>query len=266
MSMDPGQRKAQTQALFDAVSATYDAGPGCFAYFGRRLVDAAGVAPGQRILDVASGRGAVLFPSAERAGKAGEALGVDLSKEMVRIANEEAARRGLSARCTVQDAEQLDFPNASFDRVLCGFGLMFFPDQDRALNEFKRVLKPGGRLGVSTWRVSQAEEVSRIVAELGLGSGNPPGWITEPEVLERLLTRNGFTGIRVNVDSHSFRYADLEEYWQQAMGTGLRRVMATLDEGTKRRVRDALAERLEPHRRPDGFYLEATALIAVAGR
>ena len=64
---------------------------------------------------------------------------------MVRATNEEAERRGLGIPVRVMDAEQLDFPDAEFDRVLCGFGVMFFPHLDQALAEFRRVLKPGGR-------------------------------------------------------------------------------------------------------------------------
>jgi hypothetical protein len=68
------------------------------------------------------------------------------------------------------------------------------------------------------------------------------------------------------VDSKRFRYAGADEYWQQAMGTGLRGLLASLDEDTKRRVREAFDKRIEPHRRADGLHLEATALIAVACR
>ena len=176
---DNANRKAQTKNLFNAVAPTYDEGPGCFAHFGRRLVDLVGVEPGQRVLDVASGRGAVLFPAAERVSAKGEAIGVDLSDEMAKATNEEAASRSLVARVSVGDAEELDFADASFDRVLCGFGVMFFPDQDRALRQMHRVLKPSGRLGVSTWQVHQAAEISVVLSQLGLRIGSaPPGWIT----------------------------------------------------------------------------------------
>src|SRR5580700_5807231 len=147
--------KGQIKTVFNKVAAEYDAGPGCFAHFGRRLVAFADIEPGQRLLDVASGRGAVLFPSVERVGPTGDVVGIDFADEMVRAANEEGARRGLTARVRVMDAEHLEFPNATFDRVLCGFGIMFFPNQHRALAEFRRVLKPSGRLAVSTWRISQ---------------------------------------------------------------------------------------------------------------
>jgi ubiquinone/menaquinone biosynthesis C-methylase UbiE len=260
----PAGPKDQIKIQFNAVAADYDSGPGCFAHFGRRLAEAATIAPGQRVLDVASGRGAVLFPAAEKAGPSGEVVGIDLSDAMARTTNEEAARRGLAARVRVMDAEHLDFPSESFDRVLCGFGIMFFPDQVGALAEFRRVLRPGGRLGLSTWRVSQTSELEPILAGLGAKPPRPPGWITEPEALSQLLTRAGFANVRVAADSHSFRYATIDEYWQQARGTGMRRVLDTLDPAQAERVRAALAKRVA--QRADGFSTSSTALLALAER
>src|SRR6188768_1235012 len=113
MAESPETRKAQVASLFGGLAPEYDAG-GNFAHFGRRLVEIVGVEPGHRVLDVASGRGAVLFPAAERVGAAGEAVGVDLAEGMVRAANEEAERRGLGTLVRVMDAERLDFPDATF--------------------------------------------------------------------------------------------------------------------------------------------------------
>src|SRR5262245_66423171 len=106
-------RKAIAKTVFNTVAADYDFGPGCFAHFGRQLAAAAGIQPGQRVLDIASGRGAVLFPCAEHGG---DVVGVDLAEEMARATNEEAARRGIPARVQVMDAENLEFADASFDR------------------------------------------------------------------------------------------------------------------------------------------------------
>ena len=68
MSNDQEARKAQTITLFNALSSDYDSGAACFAHFGRRLVDVADINAGARVLDIATGRGAVLFPAAERVG------------------------------------------------------------------------------------------------------------------------------------------------------------------------------------------------------
>src|ERR1700694_1372197 len=149
--------------VFDRLAPEYDAvGPHCFAYFGRRLVEEVGITAGQHVLDVASGRGAVLFAATEKVGPTGSVVGIDLAEGMVRATNAEAGQRGLGAPVRVMDAERLDFPDAAFSRVLCGFGVMFFPHLDQALSEFRRVLEPGGRLGVSTWQVSQAGDVRLV--------------------------------------------------------------------------------------------------------
>src|SRR5689334_2194629 len=110
MSDDALTRKAQTVALFSSLATGFDSG-GVFAHFGRRLVEVLGVEPGQRVLDVATGRGAVLFPAAARVGSSGSAVGIDLADGMVRVANDEAERRRSTARARVMDAERLDFPD-----------------------------------------------------------------------------------------------------------------------------------------------------------
>jgi ubiquinone/menaquinone biosynthesis C-methylase UbiE len=89
MSIDPNDRKAQTRMQFNAIAADYDNGSGCFAHFGQRLVATAGVKPGQTVLDVACGRGAVLFPAAEALGAVGNIVGLDLADEMVRVSTPE---------------------------------------------------------------------------------------------------------------------------------------------------------------------------------
>ena len=264
MNDDASGRKARAKTQFNTVAAEYDAGPGCFAHFGRRLVTAAEIQPGQRVLDVASGRGAVLFPCAERVGQTGEVVGVDLADEMVRATNADASQRGIPARVQVMDAEHLDFAEATFDRVLCGFGIMFLPDQMRALGEFRRVMKSGGRLAVSTWRVSQTSEIEAAMVELGIHRAKQPGWITEPDDLSKLLKAAGFTDVSVKVDSHSFRYADVEEYWRQARGTGMRRTLDELNAADAERLRSALTRRVSPERLE--FYSTSAALIAVGCR
>jgi ubiquinone/menaquinone biosynthesis C-methylase UbiE len=265
MTDTPEARKAQTAAQFSRLAPDYDF-TGCFAHFGRRLVESVGVDQGQRVLDVASGRGAVLFPAVERVGPGGHAEGIDLAEGMVAATNADAKRRGVTARVRLMDAEHLDYPDASFDRVLCGFGIMFPPDQLRALRAFRRVLKPGGRLGVTTWREHGSFDLSQVLQGMGVGTGPNPGWITEPDALAELLTRAGFSDVQVAPDTHRFHHPDLDAYWRSAMGTGARRNIEALDAEQTVRARAALAERLEQYRQADGYHVPATALIATASR
>jgi ubiquinone/menaquinone biosynthesis C-methylase UbiE len=265
MTDDAASRKSRARAQFNTIAPDYDAGPGCFAHFGRRLAAAADIQPGHRVLDIATGRGAVLFPCAERLGSTGEVIGIDLAEEMVQAANEEAARRGMSANALVMDAEHLHFADSTFDRVLCGFGIMFFPDQLRALSEFRRVIKPGGRIALSTWRVSQTSEIEAAMTELAMPRMRIPGWITEPDELSKLLAAAGFTSISVKADSNAFGYTGIDEYWRQARGTGMRGALDALSAADAARLRDTLARRVNPGGAGE-FSSTSTALIAVASR
>lgn len=268
MSDEPAARKARTMSMFDRIAPYYDAGePGCFAHFGRQLVDVLGVAAGHHVLDVATGRGAALFPAAEYAGATGTVTGIDLAEGMVRAVSDEAALRGVRAQLHVMDAEQLDFPDATFDRVLCGFGIMFFPQLDQALTEFHRVLKPGGQLGVSTWRVTPVDDLGEVLLQLGIrpNRGDAPRFGEPADVVEA-LTAAHFVEVRAQLDSATFRYHDLDAYWQQARSTVLRQWLDALDAAHIKRVTTALTERVQQQRRADGFYLSATAVLAVASR
>ena len=123
----------------------------------RRMLELAALAPGERVLDVACGTGLVTFPAAEAVGPNGDVLATDLSEAMVATVTAEAARRGLAhIRARRMDAEQLDVPDASFDVVLCGLGLMYVPDPLQALREFRRALRPGGRAAMAVWGVQVA--------------------------------------------------------------------------------------------------------------
>jgi ubiquinone/menaquinone biosynthesis C-methylase UbiE len=260
---DAGAVKAQTADSFNSRAADFDA-HGLFSHFGQRLVDFVGIEPGQRVLDVATGRGASLFPAIECVGTTGDAVGVDLAEGMVQAANEEAELRGWGPRVRAMDAERLEFPDAAFDRVLCGFGVMSFPHLDQALSEFRRVLKPGGRLGVSTWRVGPFEEIQSVLDELRLGSPRS-GWITEPDDLTRILLGAGFTDVRVVPAPETHHYADVEEFWQGACRAGPRR-LDSLDASQLERTRTTLLDRLRAQAGPDGLDLVAIALLATASR
>ena len=117
-----------------------------------RLLEMAELEPGQHVLDVACGTGLVTFPAAEAIGPGGEIVGTDISENMVSGAREEAAKRNLSdASFERMGAEELSFPDASFDVVLCSLGLMYVPDPLESAKEMHRVLRTGGRAIAAVW-------------------------------------------------------------------------------------------------------------------
>ncbi len=121
--------------------------PALFQEWGPRVADAAKIEPGHQVLDVACGTGALLRVCAERVRPGGQATGLDRNEGMLEVAK----RKLPEASWKFGMAEDLPFGDASFDRVVSQFGLMFFEDRTAALNEMWRVLRPGGRLAVAVW-------------------------------------------------------------------------------------------------------------------
>lgn len=115
----------------------------------RRLADLLDLRPGQQVLDVASGTGASAFLLA--AERSVEVVGVELGEAQVSRARSGAERLGLAGRVRfeVSDAERLCLPEASFDAAVCECAFCTFPSKDAAAAELARVLRPGGRVGIS---------------------------------------------------------------------------------------------------------------------
>lgn len=116
------------------------------------IVEAAHVQPGMRVLDIACGTGEPAISLAALLAGNGEVVGVDISPEPLKIADERATQRGLSNATFQQaDALALPFPDNSFDCITSRLGIMFFADLPRALSEMRRVLKPAARAILLVW-------------------------------------------------------------------------------------------------------------------
>jgi SAM-dependent methyltransferase len=186
---------------------------------------------------------------------------------MVAAVNADAERQGVAARARVMDAEHLDFPDTAFDRVLCGFGVMFFPALSQALSEFHRVLKPGGRLGISTWQITPSRELDMLLREMGLWKGMVgPVRFNDPDALALLLKQAGFHDVQVAVESTRVLVANIDQYWENARSGGPRGSLDALNATQRDQVRKALEERLRSYQRSDGLHLEVVALLATAHR
>jgi ubiquinone/menaquinone biosynthesis C-methylase UbiE len=118
----------------------------------RRMLELAAVAPGKRVLDIASGTGEPAVPAARIVGDNGHVLATDQAPEMLDIAREKAQNEGLSnMEFRLADGEEIDVPAESFDAVTCRWGLMFMPEPVRFLRRAHQALKPGGRIALATW-------------------------------------------------------------------------------------------------------------------
>ncbi|HXV44565.1 MAG TPA: methyltransferase domain-containing protein [Anaerolineae bacterium] len=255
MNNNGHEKKQLIAEVFDRAAAGY----GHLRYvqpFGRRLVELAQIPVGANVLDVASGRGAVLFPAAERVGPQGQVVGIDLSPAMVLETSLETRRRGLTNVIIYpMDAETLKFPRASFDYVLCGFGLFFFPEPQRALFEFQRVLKPGGRLAVTIWGAEDERWrwYDELLATYGAVVKLKNQIFNQREGLELSLRQAGFSDIRLVTEEADIPFADEAEWWAGQWSISGRAGLERLEPAALDQMKAEVFEKIQALKQPDGL-------------
>jgi ubiquinone/menaquinone biosynthesis C-methylase UbiE len=241
------------------------------------MLDAALLAPGQRVLELACGPGAVGLAAASTVAPGGEVLLTDAAEAMVEAARRRAQAAGVTnVSFRVLDAEWIDAPAASFDAVLCRWGLMFPADPEAALSECRRVLRPGGRLAVAAWDAPEANpmmtEIGRELLEQGLTAPPEPDApgpfrFSPPGRLAELLYGGGFTEVEVETLELEARFPSFQAYWesQSARSHATQEALVLTNERGRRALVDGVRRRVEVWTRPDGsLRLPARPLVAAA--
>lgn len=217
--------------------------PALFREWCAPMLDAAGVAPGQRVLDVASGTGVLAREALTRVGAEGSVAGVDPDAGMLAVAAELAPgidwRRGTAA--------ELPFEDGAFDAVVSQFGLMFFPDRARALREMRRVLAPGGTLAVAVWALLEDSEAYPIEVEILERLAGPaaadalraPFALGDPDGLTALFEDAGLESVRVASRSGTACFPSVRVMVEADLRGWLPVMGVQLEEAT---IREILAE------------------------
>jgi ubiquinone/menaquinone biosynthesis C-methylase UbiE len=265
--------KQGNEQLFDAVATAYDqSGPKFFTDWGNRLIELMPVTPGQHILDVACGTGAVLFPASKKVNAIGRVTGIDLSSAMVQEATSIAKFNGLNnIDFRKMDAEHLEFPDASFDAVTCGFGIWFCPDMDAALREMYRVCKPGGFIGITVFDKTQPylSPGFPVLNQLVTAYKVPyvrmaHGSTFTPEEIKGLIERFGFRSTLTRSETYDLVYANPEEWWSCMLATGPRATIMNMDEATRVRFKVDYCAKMQSMMKQDGLHMAAGVVYAIA--
>jgi len=190
--------------------------PALFQEWASRVLEAARIQPGERVLDVACGTGVLARAAAAHTGAHGTVAGFDLNDGMLAVARRKAPhiewRQGR--------AEALPFDDASFDAVVSQFGLMFFEDRSAALREMMRVLRPGGRMTVAVWdsidRIPGYAAVTgllqRLFGEPAADALRMPFTLGDPQDLRSLFADAGIPTVRITTQRGTARFPSIESW------------------------------------------------------
>lgn len=250
--------------LWSRAAADYEqSGAEFFGPLGQELVTRARVRPGDRVLDIGTGRGHVLFPAAGAVGSDGSVTGIDLAPEMVRRTAAEITERGLHhAAVEVGDASAPDLAPESLDVVLAGFMVFLLPDPAAAMHAYRRVLVPGGRLAFSTYGETD-EHLSTArtrLCELAGTTAPEPDVFDDEQTIAELVRHAGFDDVTIAELTVQTRFDDLAQWWRWAWSVGIRGTLERIDPAALDQARPAVEQDLAPWHQPDGTYLMPTAV------
>jgi ubiquinone/menaquinone biosynthesis C-methylase UbiE len=238
--------KAKAAAAYNAAADYFDHPVSSFWHrFGRQTVERLGLQPGETVLDVCCGSGGSALPAAEAVGPEGRVVAVDLAERLVALGASKAHERGLvNIEFKTGDMLALDYPDASFDAVICVFGIFFVPDMVAATTELWRMVRPGGRLAITTWGPDLFEPANSVFWEAIQGERpdlmrrfNPWERISTPIGLCKMLSDAGIINTEIVAESGSHPINSADDWWLVAMGSGYRGTLAQLDPPALARVR-----------------------------
>lgn len=243
----------------------------------RWMLDHAGLAPGQVVLELAAGPGDTGFMAASQILPGGKLISSDGSAAMLEVAQERAAEQGVTNVEFKQiQLEWIDMQAASVDVILCRWGVMLTVDPAAALRECRRVLKPGGRCVLAVWDLAELNQFAVIpgtaLVELGYSEPPSPGRpgmfaLSVPGLLAEMLADAGFFDVVVEPIRFSEYYASVLDWLGQTRdrSSGFASVWDQLSDADRQELRNHIGEAASAFADGDGgFDLPASVLAAVA--
>ena len=279
MSFDPVQYKTTTRQQWEDAAEAWDRwGPVLEGWLGEateQMLDRAGVQSGSQVLDVAAGAGGQSLAAARRAGTSGRVVATDISPAILTYAAKSAAEAGLTNVETVEaDGENLDrFASGSFDAVISRVGLIYFPDQQRALAGMRRALRDGGRIAAISYSTPDRNEffsvpvsIIRNRAQLPPPQPGQPGPFSlgGPGVLESALVQAGFRDVTVEAVPAPVRLTSAAEcvrFERESFGA-LHQMLSGLPADERPGVWDEIETALTRFETPNGFVGPCELLVA----
>ena len=281
-TFDPVRYKETTREQWQsAADAWHRWTPAIQAWLGpatELMLDLAGVGPGSRVLDVAAGAGEPAITAAKRVGPTGSVLATDISSNLLEYAKQAAREQGVTNFETrVMDGEHLDLADGVFDAVLSRVGLIYFPDQQRALAEIRRVLKPGGHVAAMVYSTAENNRFFSIpVGIIRRRAQLPPPLPGQPGpfslggagVLEEAYRRAGFREVETLTIAAPVRMSSTAEcvrFERDSFGA-LHQMMSGLSDVEQAETWAEIERDLRQFEGPNGFEGPCEMIVGVGVR
>jgi ubiquinone/menaquinone biosynthesis C-methylase UbiE len=243
-----------------------------FSRFSKDALDLVAMPPGADVLDVCTGPGTLAVQAATTARRV---VGLDFSRQMLDELVRRKTEGGLANIEVLEaDGQALPLPDASFDAAFSMFGLIFFPDRNKGLREIHRVLRPGGRVAISSWRpfvhvppIKAAFDILvELMPELPFGKSKAP--LGEPEEVQAELEAAGFGSVRVEMVSHAETAPDPRRFWESMARSSAPFVLLRRRLGEERfgALSEQIYERLVARFGSGPLTVEPQALIGIGTR
>jgi SAM-dependent methyltransferase len=282
MTFDPQLYKTTTRTQWqDAAASWHRWGPTIEDWLAAatdRMLDAAGVTTGSRVLDVAAGAGGQTLAAARRAGPTGHVLATDIAPAILAYAAKAASDAGLGNVETLElDGERLAVDPGGFDAVISRVGLIYFPDLQAALTGMREALRPGGRIAAVVY--STADRNGFFAVPVGIirrraqlpppAPGQPgPFSLGTPGVAEQALTDAGFVDVTVEAVPSPVRMASAAEcvrFERESFGA-LHQMLSGLSSPDREAAWAEIGDALAQYEGPDGFTGPCEMLVVSATR
>jgi ubiquinone/menaquinone biosynthesis C-methylase UbiE len=211
---------------------------------------------GQSVLDLCCGMGASALPAARAVGPTGRVLGIDIAEPLLDKARRRAAQEGLGqARFERADATQTGLPSGSFDAVVCVFGVFFVADMPAFVAEMWRMVRPGGRLAITTWGTGLYEPATtifwdsvRAIEPTLYKTFHPWDSLTTVPAVEALFADAGATPVEAEAVSGQQELARPEDFWDIVLGTGYRASVDAMTADQRQALHDRVIDRIHADR------------------
>ena len=280
---DPIKYKETTREQWQAAAEPwYRWGPTLEEWLGQAtetMLDMAEVGPGSRVLDVAAGAGGQTIVAAKRVGPSGYVLATDISSNILQFASETARQEGLgNVETRVMDGESLEeLEEESFDAVISRVGLIYFPDQQKALTGMRRALKPGGRIACVVYSTAENNKFFSIpVSIIRKRAQLPPPLPGQPGpfslggvgVLEEAYQRAGFREAETRIVPSPLRLSSAAEcvrFERESFGA-LHQMMSGLSQPERESVWEEIERELRQFEGPNGFEGPCEMLVGAGAK